>query len=115
MNAAGEVIGKTPYRHGPKRDVGKLAVMLRLPGYFPETVTLDYEHDSKQLCAATEEASAVKGIPCKRLGCEGWASSLRSPFREFRAHMPRCRCAARRSIRCIRREWALPTARNLGR
>ncbi|HMY57940.1 MAG TPA: serine/threonine-protein kinase [Pseudomonadota bacterium] len=49
VNAAGEVIGKTPYRHGPKRDVGKLAVMLRLPGYFPETVTLDYEHDSKQL------------------------------------------------------------------
>ena len=60
VNTAGEVIGKTPYRHGPKRDVGKLAVLVRLPGYLPETVTLDYEHDTQQLVTLRQKPPATQ-------------------------------------------------------
>mgnify|MGYP000957658339 CR=1 FL=1 len=49
VNAKGQVIGTTPYRSLPKRDVGKVPVTVRLLGYQPESVTLDYERDTQQL------------------------------------------------------------------
>lgn len=49
VDATGQVIGTTPYRSLPKRDVGKVPVTVRLLGYLPESVTLDYERDTQQL------------------------------------------------------------------
>ena len=49
VNAKGQVIGTTPYRSLPKRDVGKVPVTVRLLGYQPESVTLDYDRDTQQL------------------------------------------------------------------
>ena len=60
VNTAGDVIGTTPYRHVPKRDLGKLAVIVRLPGYLPETVTLDYEHDTQQLVTLRQKPPSAQ-------------------------------------------------------
>lgn len=58
VNAMGENLGKTPFRHHPKRDVGKLNVVVTLSGYIPETVTLDYEQDTKQVLRLTKPHTA---------------------------------------------------------
>ncbi|HMU38882.1 MAG TPA: serine/threonine-protein kinase [Pseudomonadota bacterium] len=47
VNTAGENMGQTPFRHHPKRDLGKLTVFVRMPGYVSETVVLDFERDTQ--------------------------------------------------------------------
>ena len=41
----GASLGQTPLTLRPRRDLGKLQVILRAPGYAPETLLLDYSED----------------------------------------------------------------------
>jgi hypothetical protein len=44
----GAVLGVTPWQHRPPRDLGKLPVTLRLSGYQPAELVLDYNEDNEQ-------------------------------------------------------------------
>ncbi|MFO0573505.1 MAG: serine/threonine-protein kinase [Polyangia bacterium] len=56
VDPQGQVIGKTPAVLVRSRDIGRFEVTLRLPGYQPERLVLDYSEDSERRVTLSPEA-----------------------------------------------------------